>query len=107
MYIRQELLKKEKIMLTDKQEKLLEVMKNFENLKQQMKELKPQLLELLEEVGVGTYFQDPGTQIVYKVTVPTGRFTYFDAIDYDRTKKVEERSGALSKKEAIANGFNL
>lgn len=94
-------------MLTDAQQKFLEKSARYEELKAEMKELKPEMDELLTEIGVGAYFQDPNTKLVYKVTVPKGRYVYNEIIGYDRTKKSDEKRGDLSKKEAQEAGFEL
>ena len=94
-------------MLTPKQEKAIELAEQYEEAKEKMKELKAQLQPLLEEIGIGTFFQDPDTEIVYKIVIPKGFFVTFDHIGYNRTKKDHERSATLSKKEAKENGFDL
>lgn len=86
---------------------LLETIKQFEELKEKYKELSEKLATQLETAGVGTYFQDPTTKIVYSVVVPEGTFVSFKKIDFKRTKKETERSGTLSKKEAEEKGFVL
>jgi len=93
--------------MTDQENKFLELSKQYEALKTQMKELKPQLHGLMEEIGVNNYIQDPETMLVYKVVRPTGTFISFDQIGYDRTKTTEEKRGSLSKKEAEEAGFTL
>lgn len=95
-------------MLTDAQQKFLELSKQYEQLKEQMRALKPKMHGLLEEIGVDSYFQDPATKLVYKVEVPSGIFVSFDTIGYKRTKKAEESSsGKLAKKEAQEKGYEL
>jgi len=94
-------------MLTDAQQKFLEISARYEELRAEMKLLKPELKGVLEEIGVGTYFQDPSTRLVYKITEPTGTFIEFSKISYDRTKKEDEKRGSLSKKEATEAGFEL
>ena len=94
-------------LLTDAQGKFIELSKRYEALKEEMKELKPQMHEILQEIGIGGYFQDPETKLVYKVKKPTGTFISFDEIGYDRTKKTEEKKGSLSKKEAQEAGYEL
>ena len=94
-------------MLTPEQEKFLQIVEKYEQLKKEMKELKPELNRLLTEIGVGSYFQDPSTNTVFKVTQPTGTYVEFSLISYDRTKKEGEVKGSLSKKEAEEQGFNL
>ena len=94
--------------MTDAQRKFLEMSKSYEELKTEMKLLKPEMHSLLKEIGVNTYFQDSETMAVYKVEVPTGTFISFDEIGYKRTKLGEESSsGKLAKKEAQEQGFDL
>jgi len=93
--------------MNDTEKKFLELSKQYEALKAQMKELKPQLHGLMEEIGVGSYIQDTETMLVYKVVRPTGTFISFDQIGYDRTKTALETRGSLSKKEAEEAGFTL
>mgnify|MGYP001557962652 CR=1 FL=1 len=93
--------------MTDAQQKFLEISKKYEALKEEMKGLKPLLQELMTEIKVGTFFQDPETMLVYKIVIPTGTFISFDPISYDRTKKEIETKGSLSKKDAEAAGFVL
>lgn len=100
--------------MTDAQAKFLELSTKYEALKDEMKAMKPQIQELLTEIGVDTIFQDPTTKLVYKVEIPKGTFISFDPIGYKRTKKYEaihgveeSSSGKLAKKEAQAAGFEL
>lgn len=93
--------------MNDAQAKFLEISKKYENLKKQMKELKPQLQSILTELGVGAHFQDPTTLAVYEVVVPNGTFTFFDPISYNRTKMGDERKGDLSMKKAEELGYSL
>lgn len=94
-------------LLTDAQGKFIELSKRYEALKEEMKQIKPQLHELLGEIGIDNMFQDPETKLVYKVIKPTGTFISFDEIGYNRTKKAEEKKGTLSKKEAQEAGYEL
>lgn len=95
-------------MPTDAQNRFLELSKKYEKLKEEFKAIKTEMHEVLEEIGVGEYFQDPSTKLVYKVEVPQGTFISFDKIGYKRTKTAEEHgSGKLAKKEAQEAGFEL
>ena len=94
-------------MLTPQQEKFLELSEKYEELKKQMKEIKPELQALMTEIGVGSYFQNPANNVVFKIIEPQGTFISFDKISYDRTKKEDEKRGSLSKKEAQEAGFEL
>jgi len=93
--------------MTDTQQKFLEISKRYEALKEEMKALKPTLQELMTELKVGTHFQDPETQLVYRIEVPTGTYVSFDPITYSRTKKVGEDKGSLAKSEAQKLGYNI
>ncbi len=93
--------------MTDDQTQLVELTKQVESLRQEIKEINPLISELLNKIGVGTLFQDPTDNVVFKVTVPKGRFVEFVEIGYDRTKRGDEKRGALSMKEAKEAGFTL
>jgi len=93
--------------MTDAQMKFLEVSKRYEALKNEMKELKPTIKNLLTEIGVGNHFQDPSTKAVYNVVEPNGTFISFDRISYDRTKLEGEAKGSLSMKKAEELGYKL
>lgn len=93
--------------MTDAQQKFLELAKRYEELTEEMKEIKPKMQELMAEIKPGTMFQDTDTMLVYQVVIPKGKYMYFDPIDYVRTKKETERQGELSKKAAEEAGFVL
>lgn len=59
-----------------------------------------------QEVGPGGYFQDD-QKIVYKITVPEGRWVKYEAVSYVRTKRGDEERGTLSAKEAREAGFEV
>lgn len=94
-------------MLTDAQQKFLELVYYKEELVKKLKELNPKLEAVLLELGEGHMFQDPNNNLVFRVSRPIGKFINFDLISYERTKKPEETKGSLSKKEAEENGFIL
>ena len=93
--------------MSETQNKFLALAKQYEDLSEQMKEIKLQMQEAMVELKVDTMFQDAETGLVYKIVVPKGKYMYFDAIDYIRTKKDTEKSGELSKKAAEEAGFVL
>jgi hypothetical protein len=69
-------------------------------------ELKEAVNEVAKEVGVNGFFQDSeGT--VYKVVEPEGKFVTFERISYVRTRRIDEKRGDLSIKDAEAAGFNV
>lgn len=75
------------------------VKKYFESLKLAVESVKA-------EIGLNGYFQDDeGT--VYKIVEPEGKFVTFDKISYVRTRRVDEKRGDLSFKEAEAAGYNV
>lgn len=85
----------------------LNLANEYEEIEEKMSSLAEELQNFLKAFPVGTYVQDPITNLVYKVVKPNGKFVYYKEIDYVRTAKLGERSGSLSKKEAEAAGFNL
>lgn len=94
-------------LLTPAQQQFLELSQKYEALKEEMKQIKPELDNLMSTIGVGSYFQDPATRLVYKITEPKGTFVEFSRVGYERTKRDDERRGTLSKKEAQEAGFDL
>lgn len=94
-------------MLTDQQQKIVELTKEREALKERLKESKEELNTLLTETGVGSHFQDPSDGTVFEIVVPTGTFISFDTIGYNRTKREGERAGTLAVKRAKELGYNL
>lgn len=93
--------------MTDQQARLVKLASQYEDLKRQMKDLKPQLEQILLELGIGTHFQDPNTGAVYQVDVPTGTFISFDRITYNRTRMGEEKTGSLALKKAEELGYKV
>jgi len=94
-------------MLTDQQQKIIELSKQRELLKEQLKTNSEELQAILSEEGVGKSFQDPTDNVVFEIVIPKGAFTYYSHIGYDRTKREGERSGSLSLKRAKELGYSL
>lgn len=94
-------------MLTDQQQKFVELTKQLEAIKKQRKEIGTQLEELANQIGVGSSFQDPEDKTVFEIIVPDGKYIYFDKIDYARTRREGERSGSLGLKRAKELGYKL
>lgn len=95
-------------MLTDQQQKFLELTKKVEELKNSLyKELYPQLDSLMNELGVGSHLQDPETGVVYEIVVPNGTFIPYKTISYNRTKVGDEKRPTLSKSRAQELGYTL
>lgn len=88
-----------------KEQKFLELAKQYESLKDQLDKVREQLTESMTELGLNTFLQDPETKIVYQIIKPQGTFISFKEIDYIRTKKEDERAGSLSVKKANEAGF--
>jgi len=93
--------------MNDTQKKFIELAKQFEALKEQLKTVGEQLDRTMYELGTGTYLQDEVNGAVYKVVVPEGTFVSFRMIGYERTAFEGEKRGTLSKKEAEEQGFIL
>lgn len=90
----------------DLQKRLVSLIEKKEALIEQLKALKPEMEMLMNEVGIGNYFQVDNT--VYKIEVPKGTYVEFKTIDYNRTRKEGEKGGNyLAKKEAEEKGFAL
>lgn len=92
--------------VTENQKKLV----NLEKQKEAIKKFYESLAEATEavkaEVGLNGYFQDEeGT--VYKIIVPDGKYVTFDKISVARTRRLDEKQGSLSIKEATEAGFNV
>jgi hypothetical protein len=77
-----------------------------EDLKAQLKYKQAQLEQVLIQLGVNTYHQDPINDVVYKIYVPEGTFVSFPKIAVKRTNLPgEKNTNALSKSEAQEQGF--
>lgn len=87
--------------------KFFELVKKYEQLKEQYKEVSRELNSVMKEIGVGSYLQDSSDMVVYKIVEPEGTFVEFKKIGYERTLREGEKRGTLSKKEAEEKGFNL
>lgn len=88
-------------------EKVLELIKQYENLKKQFKDLEPILTEELNNIGIGKHFQDEETKAVYEIVEPNGTFISYKKISYNRTKLEGESKGSLSVKRAKELGYEL
>lgn len=90
--------------MTPSQEKFVQLEKRKEEIKKYFEELKVATEAVAAEIGINGYFQDnDGT--VYKIIEPEGRFVSFDKISYVRTRRMDEKRGDLSLKEAEEAGF--
>ena len=91
-------------MMTEAQKKFVELEKKKEEVKKYFDDLKNAVEAVSKEIGIGGYFQDSeGT--VYKVVEPEGTLLTYDKISYIRTRRMDEKRGDLSLKEAEEAGF--
>ena len=92
--------------MTEAQKRFVALEKQKDQIKKFFEELKLATEAVKAEIGVDGYFQDnEGT--VYKVVIPEGKFVTFDKISYVRTRRLDEKRGDLSLKEAEAAGYNV
>ena len=87
--------------------KLIEEIKKLEQVKEAYKVQSEIVDKLMEQVELGSMFQDEETKLVYKVQRAKGKFISFPDREFVRTKKAEEKTATLSKKEAEENGFKV
>ena len=92
--------------MTEAQKKFVELERKKEDIKKYFDELKRAVEAVSKEVGINGYFQDEHG-IVYKVVEPEGKFITYDRISYVRTRRLHEKRGDLSMKEAEDAGFSL
>ncbi len=95
------------IYMTESQKRFVELEKKKEDVKKFFEELKLATEAVAKEVGVNGYFQDPSDGTVFKIVEPEGKFVSFDRISYVRTRRINEKRGDLSLKEATEAGFTL
>jgi len=96
--------------MSDLENKFLELAEKREAAKQVLKDTQEEFDQLMQDIGVGSMFQDAGG-VVYQIEVPKGSFISYPQIGYKRTrgKEGDPSSGGtfLGKKEAKENGFNV
>ena len=88
-------------------QRFIELERKKEEVKKYFEELSNSINDVVEEIGVGTFFQDPTDQTVYQITEPAGRFVNYERYSYVRTKREGETRGSLSMKAAKEAGFDL
>lgn len=95
-------------MLTETQKKFVALEKKKAEVKKFYEELDAALADVIEEIGMDKYFQDPEDGTVYKTVKPAGTFVAFKDVDYSRTRRghLGEKAG-LSMKEVEDAGFVL
>ena len=90
--------------MTELQKKFIALDKKKDEYKEFFEEYQETLGALASELGVGSFFQDDqGT--VYEITVPKGRFVYYENFAVDRTRRPGEKRGSLSMTRAREAGF--
>lgn len=94
-------------MLTEQQQKFLELVKQIESLQEQIKPLSEELDTVLSQLTVGELFQDPETKLVYRAAKQDGVWVKYKPLIYQRTRKIGESKGSISVKEAKEAGFIL
>jgi hypothetical protein len=94
-------------MSDSKQARFLELAKRYEDLKEEVDQVRTEMNASMLELGYNITLQDPLTLAVYKIVKPMGTFTYYRDVDYVRTVLEGEVKGSLSKKEAESLGYIL
>lgn len=93
--------------MTEMQKRFVELEKRKEEVKKYFDELKLAVEHVAREIGINGYFQDPTDGTVYKIVEPDGKFVTYDRISYVRTRRLHEKRGDLSLKEAKEAGFSV
>lgn len=93
--------------MTPAQAKFIELEAKKDEVKRFFDELQAATEAVAQEVGIGGFFQDPNSGLVYQIVIPEGRFVHYEKIGYVRTKRDGERAGTLSVKAAEAAGFTV
>ena len=88
-------------------DKFLELAKKYEELKDELKQVRIDLESTMMAMGVDTRLQDPIDGVVYQIVESNGQWVSYSKIDYIRTRKGNEKAGTLSLKKAEEWGFKL
>lgn len=92
--------------MTEAQKKLVSLEKQKDQIKKYYEELAEATEAVKNEIGLNSYFQDEeGT--VYKIVEAEGKYVTFDKLAINRTRRLNEKQGTLSIKEATEAGFNV
>jgi hypothetical protein len=93
---------------TPSQQEAIGLIKQIEELKEQLKPLQEKLdLIMATQIVPNALFQDPDTKLVYRVVPQEGTYVHFKPFIYQRTRKEGEAKGTVSEKEAKEDGFVL
>lgn len=93
--------------LTPAIQRFIELERKKSEYKKFYEELSKATEDLVKEIGVNSYFQDPSDGTVFKLVIPEGRFVYYEKFSYVRTRRADEKRGDLSLKEAQEAGFEV
>lgn len=81
-------------------QQFIELERKKEEVKKYFDDLNTALEAVAKEIGIGTYFKDPTDGTVFQITIPEGRFVYYEKYGYIRTKREGETRGTLAAKTA-------
>ena len=95
------------IQITPEILRFIELERKKNEVKKYYEELSLATEAVVKQIGIGTYFQDPSDNTVYKTEIPTGRYVNFEKYGCIRTKREGEARGTLSVKEAKEQGFEV
>ena len=88
-------------------QRFLELERKKTEVKKYFDELSAATEALVSEIGLNNLFQDPTDGTVFKLLIPEGRFVHYEKFSYVRTRRIDEKRGDLSIKEAQAAGFTV
>lgn len=96
--------------MTENQNRLIQVSKKYEALREAMKEVSVELeaatLEVAKETGLGVFFQDvDGT--VFRVAKGKGTYVAFKEYVYERTRRHASEKPGISLKDARDAGYDV
>lgn len=96
--------------MTDNQNKLIQLSKKHERLREVMKEVSAELNAATEavakETGLGVFFQDvDGT--VFRVAKATGTFVPYKDLTYERTRRHPKEKPGIRLKDAREAGYDV
>lgn len=96
--------------MTDNQNRLIQISKKYEALRDAMKEVSAELTEVTalvaQETGLGTFFQDvDGT--VFRVAKATGTYIAYKELTYERTRRHPKEKPGISLKDARDAGYDV
>lgn len=98
------------VMMSNSTKKLIELSKQYEAIKEKrqaiLDELEIVYKQVVEEVGLGTMFQDDdGT--VFRVVKPSGVYIPYHEYKYERTRRHAGEKPGITLKDARENGYDV